>query len=45
MFLIALSGSIAATKASSHEKLNNVWPPPNELISSPRPKLVPPGGI
>ena len=44
LFLIGLSSCIAATKASSHEKLNNVCPPPKELISSPKPKLIPPGG-
>ena len=41
---IGLSGCIAATNASSHEKLNKVCPPPNDPISSPKPKFIPPGG-
>ena len=44
LFLIGLSSCIAAINASSQEKLNKVCPPPNDPISSPRPKLVPPGG-
>ena len=44
LFLIGLESSIALTKASSQEKLNKVCPPPKELISSPSPKFIPPGG-
>ena len=42
---IGESGCIAWMKASSQVTLISDSPPPQEKISSPMPKLIPPGGM